>query len=67
MASWQRISEAGNASHTPSIGENHPVPLERVGVRDVFGTSGDPDELLAEYGLDAAGIVAKAKAAVARK
>ena len=49
------------------IGENCPVPLERVGVRDEFGTSGSPDELLAEYGLDAAGIVAKAKAAVARK
>ena len=49
------------------IGENHPVPLERVGVRDEFGTSGSPDELLAEYGLDAKGIVAKAKAAVARK
>lgn len=49
------------------IGENCPVPLERVGVRDVFGTSGDPDELLAEYGLDAKGIVTKAKAAIARK
>ncbi len=49
------------------IGENCPVPLERVGVRDEFGTSGSPDELLAEYGLDAKGIVAKAKAAVARK
>ena len=49
------------------IGENCPVPLERVGVRDMFGTSGEPDELLAEYGLDAAGITAKAKAAVARK
>ncbi len=49
------------------LGENHPVPLERVGVRDEFGTSGDPNELLAEYGLDAAGIIAKAKAAVARK
>ena len=49
------------------IGENHPVPLERVGVRDQFGTSGNPDELLAEYGLDAAGIVEKAKAAIARK
>lgn len=24
------------------IGENHPVPLERVGVRDMFGTSGEP-------------------------
>ncbi len=49
------------------IGENYPVPLERVGVRDMFGTSGEPDKLLAEYGLDANGIVAKAKAAIARK
>lgn len=49
------------------IGENCPVPLERVGVRDMFGTSGEPDELLAEYGLDAVGIAAKAKAAIARK
>lgn len=49
------------------IGENYPVPLERVGVRDMFGTSGEPDELLAEYGLDAAGIATKARAAIARK
>ena len=49
------------------IGENCPVPLERVGVRDMFGTSGEPDELLAEYGLDAAGIATKARAAVSRK
>lgn len=49
------------------IGENHPVPLERVGVRDMFGTSGEPDELLAEYGLDAVGIATKARAAIARK
>lgn len=49
------------------IGENAPVPLERVGVRDMFGTSGSPDELLAEYGLDAPAIASKAKAAVARK
>ena len=49
------------------IGENHPVPLERVGVRDRFGTSGSPDELLAEYGLDAASIAAKARTAIQRK
>ena len=49
------------------IGETAPVPLERVGVRDAFGTSGEPDELLAEYGLDAASIALKAKAAIARK
>ena len=49
------------------IGENHPVPLERVGVRDRFGTSGSPDDLLVEYGLDSASIAIKAKAAIARK
>ena len=49
------------------IGENHPVPLERVGVRDRFGTSGNADDLLVEYGLDAASIAVKAKAAIARK
>ena len=49
------------------IGENHPVPLERVGVRDRFGTSGSPDDLLVEYGLDSASIALKAKAAIARK
>ena len=49
------------------IGENFPVPLERVGVRDQFGISGEPDELLEEYGLDAAAIADKAKSAVARK
>ena len=49
------------------IGENCPVPLERVGVRDEFGTSGEPGELLAEYGLDAAGIIEKALKAVSRK
>ena len=49
------------------LGENYPVPLERVGVRDSFGTSGDPNELLAEFKLDAAGIVERAKAVLARK
>jgi transketolase len=33
--------------------ENVPVPMERVGVKDVFGESGEPEELLAKYGLKA--------------
>ena len=49
------------------LGENYPVPLERVGVRDSFGTSGDPNELLAEFKLDAAGIVERVKAVLAEK
>jgi transketolase len=41
--------------------ENYPVPLVRVGLKDVFGESGKPEELLVKYGLTAEEI---AKAAV---
>lgn len=33
------------------IGENHPVPLKRIGTQDTFGESGKPQELLEKYGL----------------
>lgn len=33
------------------LAEHHPVPLRRVGVRDQFGQSGDPHDLLEHYGL----------------
>jgi transketolase len=41
-----------------ALGENAPTPLARVGVRDVFGTSGEPDELMAYFGLSASDIAA---------
>lgn len=31
--------------------KRHPVKAEMVGVKDVFGESGEPDELMAKYGL----------------
>lgn len=37
------------------------VPLERVGICDIFGESGTEDELYAKYGLDEKAIIAKAK------
>ncbi len=46
---------------------NQPVPIEFVGVKDTFGESGQPQELMDAYGLNAAAIVEKAKAVVARK
>lgn len=33
------------------LGEEHPVPIRRMGVRDEYGQSGTPDELLQHYGL----------------
>jgi transketolase len=33
------------------LGENHPTPLKRVGIRDVYGESGTNASLLEKYGL----------------
>jgi len=43
------------------------VPIEMVGLDNVFGQSGDPDVLFAHYHLTAANIADKARKAVARK
>lgn len=43
------------------------VPVERVGIEDVFGESGTGGELVEKYRLTAEHIVEKAKRAVARK
>lgn len=44
-----------------------PIPMERVGVKDTFGESGKPDELMQKYGLTAKDIVDAAKKVLARK
>ena len=46
--------------------ESCPVPVERVGVRDRFGKSGEFEELLAYFSLDAAAIVEAVKTVRAR-
>jgi len=47
--------------------ERFPVPVERVGIRDAFGQSGTPEELLRAYGLLPEDIVKAALRAVERK
>jgi transketolase len=44
------------------LSEKHPVPVRILGVQDRFGQSGEPTELLAEYGLDAFHIAQTARA-----
>jgi transketolase len=46
---------------------HHPVPVEMVGVRDRFGTSGEPAELAAHFGVDAPAIVAAVHRLLARR
>ncbi len=50
-----------------ALAEGCPVPMRRVGTKDVFGKSGVPAELIKEYGLDAETIVKMAKEAIAMK
>ena len=49
------------------LAENYPVPLERVGMRDVFGTSGEFEELMRAFELDATAITEAAKRILERK
>lgn len=49
------------------LAKNNTIPLEMVGVDDCFGISGQPDELLHEFGLDAQAICEAAKKVITRK
>ncbi len=49
------------------IVENTPVPLERVGIKDTFGESGKPEELLEKYGLTVKDIKEAAYKVIKRK
>ena len=49
------------------VTETCPVPVLRVGVKDIFGRSGDPYALLERYELTAKDVAAAARRAVAMK
>jgi transketolase len=50
-----------------ALAELCPVPVKKVGVKDVFGHSGPPDELLKEYGLTPDAIKSAVREVAARK
>ena len=50
-----------------AVVQNHPVPMAFVGVQDVFGESGEPEELFAKYGLTSAHVADSARSLLARR
>lgn len=50
-----------------AVARRYPVPVELAGMDDAFGQSGTASELLAYYGLDGAGLAARAKKLLERK
>lgn len=49
------------------VSEECPVPVLKVGIKDTFGESGKPADLLKKYGLTCEAIVEKAKKAISLK
>ncbi len=49
------------------IAKNYPVPMEFVAIKDKFGMSGKPAELLAKYGLTSKDIAVAVREAIKRK
>lgn len=46
------------------LSETNPTKIARIGIHDQFGQSGEPDELIAHYGMDVSSIVAAGKKVV---
>jgi transketolase len=49
------------------LADNFPAPMHRIGMKDRFGESGDPDQLLEHFGLDAKHIRLAAHSIIDRK
>ncbi len=62
----QAMGGAGSAV-VEVLSERAPVPVLRIGLRDEFGQSGEPDELLAHYRLDTASVAHAVKEFIMRK
>jgi len=50
-----------------ALAQTRPCPIEFVGVKDVFGASGEPEELAEKFGLGAGTIAKAAKKVITRK
>lgn len=49
------------------LAEHHPVPMVRIGVKDRFGESGEPNILMDHYGLGVDDIIAAIEKVIKRK
>jgi transketolase len=49
------------------LAKHCPVPIEFIGMQDLFGQSGSPSELIQKYGMDAKSIKAAVKKVMRRK
>jgi len=61
-----RIGGLGSSIAT-LLAQHHPAPIEFVAVKDSFGESGTPEQLLTKYGLDTADVITSVKRVLSRR
>lgn len=66
VAEEHQMSGGLGESIASLLGQQFPTPLELVSVKDTFGESGNPAELMEKYGLKATNIVDAAEKVIAR-
>ncbi|HEX3099941.1 MAG TPA: transketolase C-terminal domain-containing protein [Patescibacteria group bacterium] len=62
----QKMGGVGSAI-AEVLAQNHPIPIEMVGMPDSFGESGDPVQLLKKFGMDTEAIKEAIKKVLTRK
>lgn len=61
------IGGLGSAVSEVMVSLDHTAPIEMVGMKDCHGESGDYQQLLSKFGMDADGIVSAAQKVITRK
>ena len=66
-AEEHQISGGVGSAVAEALSQNFPVPQEFVGMPDHFGESGEPNELIAKWGMDSKAIFAAVEKVLKRK
>jgi len=61
------VSQGMGSGISQVLSENYHVPMKRVGIPNVFGESGESDELMEKYGLTAEHIIESAHDVMSRR
>jgi len=66
-AEEHQINGGAGSAVIEVLAEEYPVPVERVGMPDSFGESGQPGELIEKYGMGSMAIIKAVKKVLKRK
>ena len=62
-----QVSGGAGSAVIEVLAEEYPVPVQRVGMPDTFGESGEPTELIEKYGMGKDAIIKAVKKVLKRK